>query len=71
MKLTPVQKAWLKGAEVAVVSGIGSAALQELSAGGLPTTKAGWTKFASIIAGSVYTALKLYMAQNPLSECVP
>jgi hypothetical protein len=67
MRLTPQQVAWLKGAEMAVAGAVASVVLQSITAG-FPTTKAGWWKFATIVAGSAYGALRLYMTQSPIQD---
>jgi hypothetical protein len=70
MKLSPQQIAWLKGAEKAVAVGIVTG-VGEAHIGGLPTTKAGWLKFGSIVAAAGYAAVRLYLKQSPLTGVFP
>jgi hypothetical protein len=60
-----VQK-WLKGAEVAIVSGVVSSLVAGPNADF--STKAGWTKFILTEVGVMGGCLRLYMAQSPLQN---
>lgn len=65
-KVPAPMKAWLKGAEVAVVGAVMAACI------GIPATdftdKTSIVKLAGGIAAAAYGALRLYMTQSPLQN---
>ena len=63
----PVQR-WLKGAEVAVVTGVVSALFAAPAADF--TTKSGIAKYAATIGAVAAGCLRLYLAQSPIQNVI-
>lgn len=65
-KVPPPLKAWLKGAEVAVVGAVTAACI------GVPATdftnKESIAKLAAGVGAAAYGAIRLYMAQSPIQN---
>jgi hypothetical protein len=67
-KVPPTVKAWLKGAEVAILTAVVTAAMAFPAADF--TTKARIWKFIGICAASAGGALRLYLSQSPIQSVV-
>ena len=67
MKLTPQQKAWLRGLEIACGGAIATTAYEIYTTGGLPHDKAGWVKFGCVLLAAATGAVRLYLQKSPLS----
>lgn len=67
-RLSPKQQAWLKGAEKAAFTGLGSAIFAEPFADF--HSKEGIAKYVAAISSAVVVSLRLYMAQSPIQNVI-
>lgn len=67
-KIPAKLQTWLKGLEVAVVSGVISALLAAPSADF--STKAGWAKFLATVGAVIGGCVRLYLTQSPLQNVI-
>jgi hypothetical protein len=68
LNITPKQKAWLKGAAVAIGSALSSAVIDTIKNGALPSNKAGWFKFVGMMLSISSAAMHLYLKESPLTN---